>query len=63
MSEHKNKLLTKSLGPFHLEKWSKTTRKSVFYAFFTFWVCLDTPLWTQKGTQMPPNRRDVWQNV
>jgi hypothetical protein len=34
MSKHKNKLLTKSLGLFFQEKWSKTTRKQVFYAVF-----------------------------
>jgi hypothetical protein len=34
MSKHKNKPLTKSLGPFLQEKWSKTTRKQVFYAVF-----------------------------
>jgi hypothetical protein len=30
MSELENKHLTKSLGPFCLEKWSKTTKKSFF---------------------------------
>jgi hypothetical protein len=34
MSKHKNKPLTKSIGPFLQEKWSKTTRKQVFYAVF-----------------------------
>jgi hypothetical protein len=34
MSKHKNKLLTKSLGPFLQEKWYKITRKQVFHAVF-----------------------------
>jgi hypothetical protein len=51
MSEYKNKLLIKSLGPFFLEKESKTTRKQVFFnPFLTFWGCLGTPMLTQKGT-------------
>jgi hypothetical protein len=32
MSKHKNKLQTKSFGPFFQEIWSKTTRKQVCYA-------------------------------
>jgi hypothetical protein len=34
MSKLKNKPLTKSIGPFLQEKWSKTTRKQFFYAVF-----------------------------
>jgi hypothetical protein len=33
MSKLRNNPLTKILGPFFLEKWSKTTKKQVFLAF------------------------------
>jgi hypothetical protein len=59
MSKHKNKPLTKSLSPFLQEKWSKTTRKQVFYAVFGHFGAK----WIQKGRQRPASRRDVWPNV
>jgi hypothetical protein len=56
MSELKNKTLTKSLGPLFLRKWSKTTRKQVFHAFFGYfrgiWASLGGP---KKSTLRPVN--------
>ena len=61
MSKLNIKPLTKSLGPFFEEKWSKTTRKHVFYAvFLPFWDHLGTPRWTQKGRQRLASGRDIW---
>jgi hypothetical protein len=43
MSELKNKCLIKSLGPFLYEKRSKTTRKQVFYFFFSLFMVIWAP--------------------
>jgi hypothetical protein len=37
MFKLKNNPLTKSLGPFFQEKWSKTTRKQGFFMLFFFY--------------------------
>ena len=53
MSKHKNKPLSKLLGPFFQEKWSKTTRKQIFYAVFRdFWAPPNGPKKIDKGPQV-----------
>jgi hypothetical protein len=56
MSKLKNKLLTKSLGPFFGEKGSKTTRKLFSYAAFVFfgaiWALPNQPKKVPKGLKV-----------
>jgi hypothetical protein len=60
MSKHKNKPVTKSLGSFFQEKWSKTTRKQVSLLFFTI---LGDPQTDQMDRQRRASGRDVWPNI
>jgi hypothetical protein len=52
----KNKPLTKSLGPFFKEKWSKTSAKQVFYPVFyhfgAIWAPPNGPKKERKGPQV-----------
>jgi hypothetical protein len=57
MSKHKNKPLTKSLGPFLRDKWSNTTRKQdlywVFFAHFrAIWASPNGSKKVHKGLQI-----------
>jgi hypothetical protein len=56
ISKLKNKPLTKLLGPYFYEKWSKTTRKQVSMRFFghfgAIWAPPNRPIKVPKGPQV-----------
>jgi hypothetical protein len=52
VSKFENGLLTKSIGLFLKEKWSKTARKWVFMLFWGIWAPPIRPKKVHKGSQV-----------